>query len=185
MDSPASGVLRYRKPAYIVLGILCAAMLIMSFVQLYVMVVAPDPAAFGAIQANKVGLPPPDQNGAFIELNDNHGPAFVSNLLQLLSVDTPEVVDGTEAAHLQATDPKDILVQSTTISADTSDYRLYIIGDQEDYPMSYVRDSGGTLLHIKPQSGVWRPGDYQVDIPSEGMFGGRDYFQFTIDPPAK
>lgn len=185
METPASGVLRYRKPAYIVLGTLAAAMLILSFVQLYVMVAAPDPQAYGSIQPDNAGLPRSDQNGAFLELNDNHSPAFVTNLVQLLSIDTPEVVDSTEAAHLQSTDPKDVLIQATTISTETSDYRLYIIGDQQDYPMSYTRGASGTLLRIKPKSGVWRTGDYQVDVPTDGMFGGRDYYQFTIDQPAK
>ena len=34
---------------------------------------------------------------------------------------------------------------------------------------------------IEPELGRWEPGAYLVDIPAEGMFGGRTYYQFFVD----
>jgi hypothetical protein len=39
------------------------------------------------------------------------------------------------------------------------------------------------VLRIFPQSGTWLPGDYIVDIPTNGTEGGRDYYQFVVDAP--
>jgi hypothetical protein len=65
---------------------------------------------------------------------------------------------------------------------DPADYRVYRIGDPTSDAMNYDEQPGNTLLYITPQSGQWPPGDYLIDIPSEGMFGGRTYYQFFVDP---
>lgn len=183
MDTPASGVLRWRKPVYIVLATLTFAMLVMSFVEVWVLLSAPDPAGFGSIQASSVGLPGESNRGAFLTLNPGHDPAYAGNLVQLLATTEPGVINPSNAAHFQPKDLKEVLVQSATISLETGDYRVTIIGDPGDYPMSYTRDAGGKVLRIRPKSGTWKPGAYMADIPSEGMFGGRTYFQFYIDAP--
>jgi hypothetical protein len=35
---------------------------------------------------------------------------------------------------------------------------------------------------ITPENGKWADGVYTVDIPADGMYGGRTYFQFYVDP---
>lgn len=182
MDAPASGVLRWRKPVYIFLGILALAMFLMSLVQAWVLLNVPDPDAYGSIRATSAGLPSEDKRGAFLELNPGHPTTYAGELVQLLATTEAGVVDTAKGAHFQGKDLKDIIVQSATISMETSDYRITTIGDPTDYPMSYLREPGGKVLRITPKSGTWRPGAYLVDIPSEGMFGGREYYQFYIDP---
>ena len=49
--------------------------------------------------------------------------------------------------------------------------------------MKTARQPGGKVMLIQPESGTWQPGSYLVDIPAEGMFGGRTYYQFYIDGP--
>ncbi len=185
MDAPASGVLRWRKPVYIVLAILALAMFILSLVQVWVLLTVPDPDAFGSIQATNAGLPSEDKRGAFLSLNPAHSSTYAGDLVQLLATTEAGVIDATQGAHLKAKDLKEILVQSANVSMETKDYRITVIGDPADYPMSYTREPGGKVLRIRPQNGAWKPGAYLVDIPSEGMFGGRDYFQFYIDPDTK
>jgi hypothetical protein len=183
MDPLAGGLLRWRKPIYIALGILALAMFTLSLVQVWFLYAAPDPNAYGSIAPTNSGLPSDDQRGAFLALSPDHSAAYPTDLLQLLATSEAGVVDTEEGAHLKPSDLAEVLVQSANISAETSDYRVYIIGDQAEYPMSYTREPGGKVLRIKPQSGTWKPGAYIVDIPSEGMFGGRDYYQFYVDDP--
>ncbi|HET6314766.1 MAG TPA: hypothetical protein VFH60_13100 [Chloroflexia bacterium] len=181
MDPHASAVLRWRKPVYIVLGILGLAMFIMSLVQVWVLLTVEDPSGFGAVQADSEGMPATDQRGAYLMLKPDHDPAFPSGLIKLLTTTQAGVIDPTVGAHVTPADLDAVLLESSNISTEVSDYRLYIIADQVEYPMKYDRATGGKSLQIRPASGVWRPGAYQLDVPSDGMFGGRDYYQFYVD----
>jgi hypothetical protein len=154
----------------------------MSLVQVWVLLTVDDPAGYGAVQANSSGLPDSDQRGAYLKLLPGHDPAYVSDLIKLLTTTDAGVIDPTVGAHVKPGDVDAVLLQSSNISTEVTDYRLYIIADQVDYPMAYDREPGGKTLLIRPKSGVWRPGAYQVDVPSDGMFGGRDYYQFYVDP---
>jgi hypothetical protein len=167
---------------YIVLGILGLAMFIMSLVQVWVLLTVEDPSGFGGVAANSAGLPASDQRGAFLKLAPGHDPAYVTDLVQLLTTTEAGVINPSVGAHVKPGDLDAVLLQSANISTEVTDYRVYIIADATDYPMKYDRAAGGKTLTIKPESGVWKPGAYQVDVPSEGMFGGRDYYQFYIDP---
>ncbi|HEY0071260.1 MAG TPA: hypothetical protein VGE04_14945 [Chloroflexia bacterium] len=182
MDPFASSVLRWRKPVYIVLGILGLAMFIMSLVQVWVLLTVEDPSGFGAVQANSEGLPATDQRGAYLMLKPGHDRGYASDLVKLLTTTQAGVIDPTVGAHVKPEDLDAVLLESSNISTEVSDYRVYIIADPTEYPMKYDRQAGGKALKIRPASGVWKPGPYQVDVPSDGMFGGRDYYQFYVDP---
>ncbi len=178
---PWNAVLRYRKPVYIVLGILAFLMVAMSFVEFWVLNNAPDVSSYGSIAASANGFPPADQKGAYLLLNEGHDPQYAGNLVALLSLSEPGVVSDTQGAHLLSKELKGVLVQADVVG-DGSEYRIYRIGDPVVDPLNYERQPGGKDMIIKPQSGIWKAGAYVVDIPSAGMFGGRDYFQFYIDP---
>lgn len=182
MDPHASAVLRWRKPVYIVLGILALAMFIMSLVQVWVLLTVEDPSGFGAVDSNSAGLPASDQRGAYLRLLPGHDTGYVTDLVKLLTTTQAGVIDPGNGAHVKPGDLDAVLLQSSNISQEVTDYRLYIIADPEPYPMDYERQPGGKSLLIRPESGVWKPGAYQVDVPSDGMFGGRDYYQFYVDP---
>ena len=182
MDSQASAVLRWRKPVYIVLGILGLAMFLMSLLQVWVLLTVEDPVGYGAVASNPAGLPASDQRGAYLKLQPDNDSGYVTDRVKLLTTTTAGIIDPTVGAHVKADDLDAVLLQSANISTEVTDYRLYIIADPTEYTMSYERQPGGKTLLIRPESGVWKPGPYQVDVPSEGMFGGRDYFQFYVDP---
>jgi len=172
---------KIRRGVYIFLGILALVMVALSFVQLWVLFTVDDMTAYGSVQAGANGLPNPDESGAFIILNNEHNPTYEGNLIELLATSDPGVVDPSQGAHLHSSDIKSLLVQSAQLG-DAPDYRVYRIGVADSDPMKYSPVPGNKLLYITPQSATWAPGNYLIDIPAEGMFGGRTYYQFFVDP---
>ncbi len=169
-----------RKAMYIIIGLLMLVVIILSFVQIWVLYTTQDIPGYGSIQANEQGLPPADQRGAFVKLNEQHNPLYPGSLLLLLPTSEPGVVDEKAGAHLSPTDIQAVLIQSAVIG-EGSEYRVYRIGEDKQDEMQYSRQSGGKVMLITPKDGSWDPGAYVVDTPSEGMFGGRTYYQFYVD----
>jgi len=172
---------RIRRGVYILLGVLLLVMVGLTIVQLWVLNTVDNMTAYGSVPAGSNGLPNPDESGAYVILNDDHNPIYQGNLVELLATTDPGVVDATQGAHLVSHEIKSLLVQSYELG-DPGDYRVYRIGDPTTDAMKYDEQPGNTLLYITPQSGQWQPGNYLVDIPTEGMFGGRTYYQFYVDP---
>src|SRR4051812_13488741 len=166
------------------IAFLTVTMVALSFVQVWMVYNTDKMLAYGSAVANQQGLPGDDKRGAFLVLNPNHSAAFSEDLVELLAVTDPGVVDDTAGAHLQPSELKQVLVQSAILS-DPDQYRVYRIGYPETDPFKYTREPGGKVLRIEPENGVWQPGPYQVDIPAEGMFGGRTYYQFYVDGDAQ
>jgi hypothetical protein len=176
-----TGNRRVRKGVYIFLGILTFAVIALSFAQLYLLYTAPDVPGYGSIRATEQGYPPADRRGAFLVLNDHDNPAFIGNLVELLATTEPGVV-GTEAgAHVKPSELKAILIQSAALN-EPDQYRVARIGIQAPDSFTRERQPGGRVMLITPNSGTWADGAYSVDIPAEGMYGGRTYFQFYVDP---
>jgi hypothetical protein len=171
---------RVKYGVYIVLSLLALVMIILSFVQLWILYTTTDVSGWSTIPANSQGLPPDDRRGAYVMLNEEHNPFYQSDLIELLATTEPGVVDENAGAHLQSGEIKMLLIQSAALNESTS-YRVYRYGEPVVDPMKYERRPGGKLLFITPESGTWKPGTYIVDIPAEGMFGGRTYFQFYVD----
>jgi hypothetical protein len=172
---------RIRRGVYIFLGLLTLIMVALSFIELWVLSNTSDMTAYGSVEADSNGYPANDQRGAFVILKDNHNPLYRGNLIELLATTEPGVVDTAQGAHLVSTEIQSLLVQSSALN-DPGDYRVYRIGDPNSEPMTYDRRPGGKDLVIMPKSGQWPPGAYMVDIPADGMFGGRTYYQFFVDP---
>jgi hypothetical protein len=170
-----------RKTVYIIMGVLMLAVIGLSFVQLWVLYTTEDIPGYGSIQGNERGWPPPDQRGAFIILSEQRNPLFHSSLISLLPTSAPGVVDEKAGAHFTPADIKSVLIQSAVID-EASQYRVYRIGEVEQDEMRYSRQPGGKVMIIEPKDGTWDPGAYIADVPSEGMFGGRTYYQFYVDP---
>jgi hypothetical protein len=176
-----TGNARVRKGVYIFLGVLTVGVITLSFAQLYVLYTAPDVPGYGSIRATEEGYPPNDRRGAFLVLNEHKNPAFIGNLVELLATTEPGVV-GTEAgAHVRPSELKSILIQSAALN-EPDQYRVERIGVQEPDAFVRARQPGGRVMLITPQNGTWAEGAYSVDIPAEGMYGGRTYFQFYVDP---
>ncbi|HET9496548.1 MAG TPA: hypothetical protein VFR15_20155 [Chloroflexia bacterium] len=181
MIDSITGNRRVRNGVYIVFGLLTVAVVALSFVQLYLIYSAPDVPGYGSIRATEQGYPPEDRRGAFLVLNEHNNPAFVGNLVELLATTEPGVVSPEEGAHVRSPELKSILIQSAALN-EPDQYRVYRIGVSEPDIFDRERQPGGRVMLITPKDGKWPEGAYSVDIPAEGMYGGRTYFQFYVDP---
>src|SRR5437868_1817260 len=114
----------FKRIGLITVGILMAAMVGLSFVQLWVLYSVDNLPAYGAAQPNAAGLPNPDEHGAFLVLNEPHNPKYPSNLLELLATTEAAVVDSASGAHLLPAELRSVLIQSSNVS-EPSEYRLY------------------------------------------------------------
>lgn len=155
-------------------------MITLTFVEAWVLSMAPDIPAYGASPADQRGWPRSDRRGAFLMLNEPHNPKYAGNLIELLATTEPGVVDSATGAHLLPAELKSVLVQSAILNEGNA-YRVYRIGESEQDKMTTERQPGGKVMLIQPADGSWEPGAYLVDVPSEGMFGGRTYYQFYVD----
>jgi hypothetical protein len=171
---------RLKTAFFVVMGILTVSMILLSFVELWVLNNTQDISAYGAVEANSQGLPPADQRGAFLVLNEPHREQYPGNLVELLATTEPGVVDSKAGAHVTPAELKSVLIQSAILN-EGSEYRVYRIGVTDQQTMNTVRQPGGKVMIITPKDGTWQAGNYLVDIPAEGMFGGRTYFQFYVD----
>ena len=171
---------RLKRAGIVAVCLLGVAVFIMTLVEIWMILNVTSLPAYGAIQASDSGYPPDGQAGAFLQLNDPHNAKYPGNLLMLLATTDPGVVDTSEGAHLLSPELKAVLVTSSAIS-NLSDYRVYRIGVDTPDQMTVTKQPDGKSVLITPTSGKWEPGNYLVDIPSEGMFGGRTYYQFYID----
>ena len=169
-----------RKMGYIVVGTMALAVMTLAIAQPIIFSMADNVPAFGVLSADSRGWPADDQRGAFLILNEPHDPLYPGNLVALLATTEPGVVDEKAGAHLLPTEIKTLLVQSASLN-EVKDYRVYRIGVDEQQQFISKRQPGGKVLLIETSNGKWEPGAYLVDIPAEGMFGGRSYFQFYVD----
>jgi hypothetical protein len=172
-----------QKLGYIFIGILIFAVLALAIVQIVVFSMAENVPAFGSVPADSRGWPAEDKRGAFLLLNQPHNPAYPGDLLELLATTQAGVVDEKAGAHLLPGEIKSILIQTAAMS-ENGEYKVYRLAVPEDQKMVYKRQPGGKVLLIENSAGAWAPGTYIVDVPSEGMFGGRTYFQFYVDSSA-
>jgi hypothetical protein len=184
MSNRNSRLSGFKKLGYMLLGLLTLAVLVMSFVQLWFLYAVGDVSAYGVLPSDEQGQPTGDSRGVFLMLTDRADRPFHGNLVGLLATTEPGVVDPEQGIHLRPEDLKAVLVRSSVIG-EPSDYRVYRLTDQSTEKLSYSKQSDGRSLLITASDGAWDPGNYIVDVPSEGMYGGRTYYQFYIDPPGK
>jgi hypothetical protein len=180
-------VARKRHPLYLLLpitaGLMIAAVLALSAYQIWVMNFGPDAPAYSLVIAGPDNLPPGDARGAYLQLDGATNQRYPTNLVALLETETPGVVAPEQAPHVAPNELRAVVIRQSVI-ADSADYRVYRIA-AETYPMGYERLPTGTMIRVFPEDGVWRPGNYIVDIPANGTFGGRSYYSFMVDEPAK
>jgi hypothetical protein len=169
-----------KRTGFAFIGLLLIAVIAMSFVELWVIYGTDKIPGFGAVQVGAQGLPGPSQRGAFLILDPSASARFPSTALELLATTEPGVVDAESGAHVYPSELKSVVVQSAVVGG-PAEYRVYPIGEQTAGPVKAVPLPGGRAMMIAPESGVWAPGNYIVDVPADGMFGGRTYYQFYID----
>lgn len=173
---------RLKRLGITIVMLMGLAVIILSFVQIWVLSTTENVDAYGVVAADERGWPEPDKRGAYVMLNQQHDPQYPGNLVALLATTEPGVVDEAAGPHFVPADINAILIQSAALS-EVAQYRVTRIGVPEQEEVSASRQAGGKVLLITAKDGAWDPGAYIIDIPAEGMFGGRTYFQFYVDPP--
>src|SRR6476619_3581472 len=150
----------------------------LSAYEVWVMNFGPDAPASSLVVADADNLPPGDARGAYLQLDGAANQRYPTNLVALLETETPGVVAPEQAPHVAPNELRAVVVRQSVI-ADSSDYRVYRIA-ADPYAMGYDRLPGGTMIRVFPEDGVWLPGNYIVDIPANGTFGGRSYYSFMV-----
>jgi hypothetical protein len=170
-----------RKFGYIAIGILAFAVMALAVVQPLVFGFAANPPAYGFVQTDSNGNPQEDKRGAFIILYPTGSNRFPSDTIELLATTRPGVVDQESGVHLYPDEIAHILVQ-TASAGEPSDYQVQRAGSETIEPLKFARQPGGKQVIMRRESGEWQPGLHIVNVPSEGMFGGRTFFHFYVDP---
>jgi len=161
-------------------GLLILAMIGLSGYEIWVMNFGPDVPASSLIVPDEGNLPPQDARGAFLQLDPAANKRYATTLIGLLETETPGVVTPEQAPHLLPSELQAVVVRQAAI-ADSGDYRVYPLA-ADAYPMTVEKLPNGVVARIYPKDGIWQPGNYIVDIPANGTFGGREYYAFVVDP---
>ena len=177
--SPRTG--KTRIFGYIFIAVLTLAVLSLAIAQPLIFGFAPNPPAYGFVQVDAKGNPQEDKRSAFIMLFPTENNRFPSTTIELLATNRPGVVDETSGVHLYPDEIAQILIQTASVG-EPSDYQVYRAGAEVTEPLKAVRQPGGKQIILRRQSGEWQPGMHIIDVPSEGMFGGRTFFHFYVDP---
>ena len=174
---------RLRPFLTIAAGIMILAVFGFTLYEFYIMNFGPDAPAYSYVVGDEQTLAAGDARGAFLEVKPSTTGTYASRLIGLLETETPGVIDASQAVHVLPGDLDAVLIRQSAL-ADPAEYRVYpLAGDV--YPMAVDIQPNGVLARIHPQAGAWQPGNYIVDIPANGTFGGREYYAFVVDPPAK
>jgi hypothetical protein len=171
-------VRRITRVLTVLVGILILAVFALSLYQIYVINFGPDAGAFSFVVPDEGNLPPADARGAFLQLSAETT-QYGTQLIGLLETETPGVISPEQAFHVKPDALVAVAIRQSAI-ADNADYRVYRVA-ADSYPMGQERLPSGTVLRVFPEDGHWLPGNYIVDIPANGTFGGREYYTFVVD----
>ncbi len=176
---PASPrIRRMTRVLMVVSGIMILTVFALSLYEIYIINFAPDAGAYSFVVADEGNLPPTDARGAFLQLTADTT-RYGTGLIALLETETPGVIAPEQAFHVKPSELVAVAIRQAAI-ADGADYRVYRVTEAE-YPMGQERLPNGVVLRVFPQDGHWLPGNYIVDIPANGTFGGREYYAFVVD----
>lgn len=171
-QTPRNGQRRRRKiPMGTAIGI---GLMLMTLFSIPVI-----PLVMG-IPANSSGQPlmsslPDRAEGAYLYVGDGQQ----SGLLKLFPWSFPVEDFPPESPAISPAQLLNIVVRQKGLDAPSS-YMLYHLDDGDAVRLTYQETSFQRELSIVP--GMLAPGNYMLDIPIGGMFAGREYYYFRIDP---
>jgi hypothetical protein len=165
---------------YPLIGVLLLVMTGLAIYGQYQINFAADPIAYSCIPSEAGNLPRDDIRGAFLQLKPGADPRCPSNLWQLLELTESNVVPTDKMLPISGAAIEAVIINQASIDADMSSYLVYATG-QPPLALTTQRLREGRLLRLQPKSGGWDTGNYQIDIPSGGMFdNSRLYYAFAV-----
>src|SRR5215210_4191194 len=82
---------RFRRIGLVIIGLLTLTMVVLSFVQAWVVSTTDQVDAYGVAPSDTRGWPSSDSRGAFLMLNEANNPKYPGNLIELLATTEPGV----------------------------------------------------------------------------------------------
>ena len=113
---------------------------------------------------------------------------------ELILVNEPGDYDQHEITHLPVGKSFKIIFTPKQLEVPENYYITFLNGPNQNHEVEggYVRqahynkeDKFYSLTVSLPQATSWPAGEYAIDAPSGGMFGGRNYAYFTVGDPPK
>jgi hypothetical protein len=136
-------------------------------------------------QQNLLAALPERADGAYLEATDqrNHN-GYVKLFAWSFPLD--EVPD--ETPVLKPEQVKGLTISQKGLEDSTDQYRLWHIEDDPDLshliPLETQVTSFQREMRLVPTENPLETGSYMLDMPIGGMFAGREYYYFRIDPEA-
>lgn len=162
----------------LVLALGVVAVFALSIMQLNFLRQSEDAPGAMAVPASSDNPDIPSHRGIFLQLHD-------SSFQELLPVTEGEYVVPFGAANF-APGAVQWAVVSASMNLTADEYRIYKLyrdGSGSDVlttTFQVVQLADDKVVRFQPAGGVWQPGGYLLDTPSDEMTGGRTYAYFII-----
>ena len=129
----------------------------------------------GSTQQSMMSELPDRANGAYLTLSDGSQ----TGLIKLFAWSFPVDDFPAESPAISPQQFQNILISQKGL--DTPDqYQLFHLADGDPIPLQAQEISFQRKMQIKPKEEL-EEGEYLLDIPTGGMFAGREYYYFRID----
>lgn len=166
----------HQKPvSYITLGGFAFVLLILISIPIIPLVTGiPE----GVNQQQLLTELPDRANGAYLVVGGRQPQGFI----KLFAWNFPLDEFPGESPILNPDQLDGLLISQKGLS-NAENYRLYHLEDGTAIPLQYEEIAFQRQLHLSPNKPL-DTGNYVLDIPAGGMFAGREYYYFRIDPAA-
>jgi heme/copper-type cytochrome/quinol oxidase subunit 1 len=166
---------RRRVPKGLLLG---AGMIFLALLSIPIIPLVTGIPSSSDAQQSLMSQLPDRASGAYLEAGDGAQSGLVKLFSWAFPLDEPpQESPAINPSHIQG-----FVVRQKGLD-DPEHYRLYHLQDGDAVPMSATVTSFQTQLRLVPTEPL-EEGDYMLDIPSGGMFAGREYYYFRVDPTA-
>ncbi len=168
------------RAAFVLVGTMFLVMVLFSFLMLFVSINEPYLQPF--VVNDKLY-----QDKIYLQVDGE------ATYRELIVVTQPGDYDQREITQLPAGKGFKIIFTTKQLEVPEYYYVTYLNGPQKSREVEggytrqskYLRDDKFYTLTVSPNSGAWPVGQYSIDAPSGGMFGGRYYAYFTVVEPGK
>ena len=112
---------------------------------------------------------------------------------ELIMVTEPGTYDQHEITHLPVGKSFKVIFTPKQLEVPEHYYITFLDGPNKDHEIEggytrqarYQKEDKFYNLTVSPAQNSWPAGQYVIDAPSGGMFGGRNYAYFTVGDPVK
>lgn len=172
-------VRKMRPWMNIILALGALAVFVLTIWQLVFLRSAENAAGSMPVQASATNPDVPVRRGLYVQMSDR-------SFNELLPVTEGRLTAPLGVANFAPGTVKWIVVSGSIYLSDSRQYRIYKLyrdGDGSDEipaRLENVQIGEDKVVRFAPQTGTFEPGAYLIDIPTDGMLGGRTYAYFIL-----